>query len=117
MKIKTETLTGAALDWVVASAMKLTVIQIKNGAPYTESYPKIGGAIFAPSTDWSQGGPIIERELLCLNPDTPRKQWVATTNDAGLMQFGPTALIAAMRCLVASKLGDTVDVPDELINN
>ena len=29
--------------------------------------------------------------------------------------FGPTPLIAAMRCFVASKLGDEVDVPDELI--
>jgi hypothetical protein len=27
---------------------------------------------------------------------------------------GPTPLIAAMRCLVASKLGDEVDVPEEL---
>lgn len=77
MKIKTAKLTGTALDWVVASAMKLTVIQIKNGAPYTESYPKIGGAIFAPSTDWSQGGPIIEQEVISivgLNPDP--KQWL-----------------------------------------
>lgn len=28
--------------------------------------------------------------------------------------YGPTPLIAAMRCYVASKLGETVDVPDEL---
>ena len=30
------------------------------------------------------------------------------------MQFGPTPLIAAMRCYVASKLGDEVEVPEEL---
>ena len=29
-------------------------------------------------------------------------------------EHGPTPLIAAMRCYVASKLGDEVDVPDEL---
>ena len=30
------------------------------------------------------------------------------------MQNGPTPLIAAMRCYVASKLGDEVEVPVEL---
>jgi hypothetical protein len=28
--------------------------------------------------------------------------------------FGPTPLFAAMRCYVASKLGDEVDVPEDL---
>ena len=28
---------------------------------------------------------------------------------------GPTPLIAAMRCYVASKLGDEVEVPEELL--
>jgi hypothetical protein len=30
------------------------------------------------------------------------------------MNEAPTPLIAAMRCYVASKLGDEVDVPEEL---
>lgn len=29
--------------------------------------------------------------------------------------YGPTMLIAGLRCYVASKLGDEVDVPDELV--
>ena len=29
--------------------------------------------------------------------------------------IGPTPLIAAMRCFAASRLGDEVDVPDELV--
>jgi hypothetical protein len=38
--------------------------------------------------------------------------WIAT----GYLveECAPTPLIAAMRCYVASKLGDEVDVPDEL---
>jgi len=28
--------------------------------------------------------------------------------------YGPTPLIAAMRCYVASKMGDEIDVPTEL---
>ena len=65
------------------------------------------------STKWSQAGPIIEREGLCVNPDFPRG-WMAITNNAELIQFGPTPLIAAMRCYVASKLGDEIEIPEEL---
>jgi hypothetical protein len=72
------------------------------------------GGLYAPSFDWAQGGPIIEREKLaiCIG----RKQWLAFSDDtenAGVQ--GPTPLIAAMRCYVASKLGYDVDVPEELI--
>lgn len=83
------------------------------------------------STDWSQGGPIIEREGINLSVDY---QDDAMSNDmvqigwkgnlwnnsvpgtAGFLQwaYGPTPLIAAMRCFVASRLGDTVEVPEEL---
>jgi hypothetical protein len=31
------------------------------------------------------------------------------------MQNGPTPLIAAMRCYVASKFGDEVETPEELL--
>lgn len=31
------------------------------------------------------------------------------------MRYGPTPLIAAMRCYVASKLGDEVEIPEELL--
>jgi Protein of unknown function (DUF2591) len=34
--------------------------------------------------------------------------------DPEYLAYGPTPLIAAMRCYVASKLGDEVEVPDEL---
>jgi hypothetical protein len=73
---------------------------------------------FNPSTDWSQGGPIIEREWIC--PDRLLNgQWVACkrtdTGDSMLFaRTGPTPLIAAMRCYVASKLGDEVEIPEEL---
>ena len=42
-------------------------------------------------------------------------RWMAwPTRDQTKMVYGPTALIAAMRCYVASKLGEEVDVPEEL---
>jgi hypothetical protein len=34
--------------------------------------------------------------------------------DDGFFQKGPTPLIAAMRCYVTLKLGDEVEVPEEL---
>jgi hypothetical protein len=68
---------------------------------------------FEPSTDWAQGGPIIERELIGLVPPLDERGWAAAT-DKTEFSYGPTALVAAMRCYVASKLGDDVDVPEEL---
>lgn len=68
-----------------------------------------------PSTDWAQGGPIIEREwidLHCVNDSLWEAECPAPCGLA--MQNGPTPLIAAMRCYVASKLGADVDVPEEL---
>ncbi len=66
---------------------------------------------FAYSTNWAQGGPIIDRERINVEPfrDINGDQWSAD----GAWN-SPTALIAAMRCYVASKLGDEVDVPEEL---
>lgn len=98
--MKTSELTGAALDWAVDKAQGRFCLY-----PY-ESY----------STDWSQGGPIIEREsisILC----TDDYEWVAgygtTQWDRGC-PTSPTPLIAAMRCFVASKMGDDIEIPQEL---
>lgn len=41
-------------------------------------------------------------------------QWVKRTDWPRHYWQGPTTLIAAMRCYVASKLGDEVEVPEEL---
>jgi hypothetical protein len=75
------------------------------------------------STDWAQGGPIIEREGITLRaPSSEGIQyrakdgsplWRASTPD-GVSGNGPTPLIAAMRCYVSSKLGDEVEIPEEL---
>lgn len=70
------------------------------------------------STDWAQAGPIIGRENISVGYQghlgvPPDSLWYAT--DRGdACGFGKTPLIAAMRCLVASKLGDEVEVPKEL---
>lgn len=65
----------------------------------------------------------MERELISVSREfsefTKGNEWAAWTpapirDDAEAFGYGPTPLIAAMRCYVASKLGDEVDVPDEM---
>jgi hypothetical protein len=113
MKIKTNQLTGDALDWAVAKCADL---------PFPFAYDDYGREYpVSPSTLWAQGGPIIERErieLKCWDGT-----WVAEVlhedrKYGGVMRSegqGPTILLAAMRCYAASILGDEVDVPDELL--
>lgn len=76
--------------------------------------------VYNPTTDWSQGGPIIEREKIeikYLGYDNP-PYWGALkfspSTYARRGAVGPTPLIAAMRCYVASKLGDEIEIPEEL---
>lgn len=111
MKIKVSEATNLQLDWLVAKATNTIVIQVRKGVTFTPSYPTIGGKPFQPSTDWLTGGPLIEREKITVSDAL--NSWCAGYNGT-LNTFGPTPLIAAMRCYVASKFGDEVEVPDEL---
>jgi len=102
MKIKTNELSGAALDWAVVKCKG--VMDDLIGFTLEQGY--------TPSTDWAKGGQIIEREQIAIYL-SDHKEWTGT--DGWKRGTGPTPLIAAMRCYVASKLGDEVEVPDELL--
>lgn len=122
--MKTSELIDITLDWAVAKCWGVEVEYINDGitrcllkvAPFT--------GIYAPSTNWAQGGPIIEREIHNLfkwNQIEPGPElWCGVHNRRTLegiyvlQMDGPTPLIAAMRCYVASKLGDEVEIPEEL---
>jgi hypothetical protein len=114
MKVKTNTLVGPALDWAACLANGYDEgwlrRQLTNPNPSTRAIPK-------PSTDHAQGGPIIERERMTVGivdgDDIGWTAWMRYDNQK-LWASGPTLLTAAMRCYVASKLGDEVDIPDEL---
>lgn len=70
---------------------------------------------FEPSTNWAQGGPLIARMFEGgLQLTKVAGQVRASLDTPNGFYYGPTPLIAAMRCYVASKLGDTVEVPGEL---
>ena len=107
--MKTAELTGAALDWAVCKAKGQYQCPV-------DEYTEVWMASRRYSTDWAQGGPIIEREEMSVehcNTDTSDSPWSACSA-GGKYHFGPTPLIAAMRCYVASVLGDTVDIPEGL---
>jgi hypothetical protein len=122
--MKTSELTGAALDWAVAKCI-YDNLRYRYGSPcfnpltkrvYESQGLQDIGVTFSPSTNWAQGGPIIEREAITVSEGSPVAglEWMACDRGCTHIQHGPTYLIAAMRCYVASKLGDDVAVPKEL---
>ena len=121
MNVKTSDLIGFALDWAVALCEGKDYLYKDKFAgkllPYRREY----------STDWAQGGPIIEREgieLLCnltaaeaskfKNAHADWQAFYRQRRATHERSFGTTPLVAAMRCYVESKFGNEVDVPDEL---
>jgi hypothetical protein len=104
LKIQTQSLTGPALNWAVGKA--------------------VGSDPVGYSTDWKFGGPIIEQESIGIQMAYPAEDgkpalWYAakfaTSVKAPPRAHGPTPLVAAMRCFVLSRLGEEVDVPEELL--
>lgn len=120
MKIKISELTGAALDWAVAKCEgQDAVIDYGEVCVFKTVEFVEHKFLWKPSTNWTQGGPIIEREGINLDNYGKNPQWSAWTpapdRESGEAQaYGSTPLIAAMRCYVASKLGDEVEIPEEL---
>ena len=116
MKVKTSELQGAALDWAVAKCEVGEPV----GSFLDNVVPHPDYNTFCPSTDWAQGGPIIEREKISVMFSFDLGVWVSAIGELWVPEeggvHGPTPLIAAMRCFVASKLGDEVEVPDEIVS-
>ena len=112
--MKTSELTGAALDWAVA---KCEGYEINKMHAFDGERACMGviGHGYSPSTDWAQGGPIIEREKITWAGQSARIcKYFGGHTWQNLEEFGPSPLIAAMRCYVASKLGDEIDIPEAL---
>jgi len=142
MQVAVESATGVVLNWMVAQCEGFPST-IWHSVPMPEDYTCHCGLYVHPahrnwkaihiedcpeqyrySTDWAQGGPIIDREIHNLfkwNQIEPGPEiWCAVHNHKtpegiyALQMDGPTMLIAAMRCYVLAKLGPLVEVPDEL---
>ena len=120
--MKTSKLIDSTLDWAVAETNGMFSFGVYTGSRVINdklhllnSNGDVFNSPYQPSKNWAQGGPIIEREKIKVDPR--KGNWEATIwNEPQIRNpsYGPTHLIAAMRCYVASKLGDEVDVPEEL---
>lgn len=128
--------TPDQINWLVAKCEGIVLIL----APFkgAKNFVILGqdmkptSATYTPTKSWAQGGPIIEREDITVRPVfhagrterdldiyykdgwtayiEPKVFWVTPR-----AKTGSTPLIAAMRAFAASKLGDKVDVPEELV--
>lgn len=127
VRVRTESLTDRALDFAVAAAVypkshfsggRLRVRAMIEGEESTIGAVFLGEPAtftpgFSPSTDWAQGGPLIESYGVELMP-VAKDRWAATATETDA-QFGVTPLVAAMRAIVVSVLGEAVDVPEVLV--
>jgi len=122
MQVKVSELTGHTLTWAVGlceTQANMDVSLVKNGKPglwITALDPTLGLRELNYYDDWEQVGPIIEREEISINPHYSQG-WSAyyqyrQNPGAFKSSYGPTPIIATMRCYVASKLGDKVEIPD-----
>jgi hypothetical protein len=109
--------------WAVAKSLGLHVTMTRGGwfvfdsdafSEFRNDYNDDKLQSFRPSTDWAQGGVIIEREKISIEHlygagDAGADVWVATRVEGSSIseEQGSTALIAAMRCYVASKQGES----------
>lgn len=121
--MKTSELSGAALDWAVAKCEGFTAYNSMTGEMLSlrNEYGLVQLCDYNYSADWAFGGPIIEREGLYLKANDSANEWACGAlsikrydNKPGPLYFGPTPLVAAMRCYVASKLGDEIEIPEEV---
>lgn len=131
IKVKTSELEGAALDWAVVEA--LGGVRDGHRIDLPSGYWCVG--LYSPSREWQQGGPLIDKYQLTLS--SPKSSvhrnggpshgwgesgvWSACTWEKGVNGKRATgyhessALAAAMRTIVKFELGDTVEVPKELV--
>lgn len=111
-------LSRAALDWAVGQCQNRELYRSKSGRWMTADYGQFnhrhGAPWWNPSTNWEQGGPIIEREGIALTTIDCAPNWEADIGGT-IKATGPTPLVAAMRAYVHATLGDTVHIPRTVV--
>ncbi|CEL30236.1 phage protein NinX family protein [Pseudomonas fluorescens] len=116
-EVKTQDLSGAALDWAVAQAeqVKVTVNGAFSEKVFIGSKSGLIKGLYKPCADWSHGGLLIEKyavEFEWITDATIRAEVPACASSG----YGNKHLTAACRAIVASVLGETVSVPKELLS-
>ncbi|KQQ60129.1 hypothetical protein ASF84_05320 [Pseudomonas sp. Leaf127] len=131
VEVKTAELVGAALDWAVARVEAVENLVLRKGQPaFERDFDPDCWAddhdmklfkcwrFYTPSTDWGQGGPLIDKFKIGITHDRLDKKGLACQaipKASPFPSYGGTTLTAACRAIVASKLGETVSIPRELL--
>lgn len=135
MKIKTSELVGSALDRAVDLAEGFT---FSLGIPESQTainescrkgvWRRAPGGRWAcmscfghsrSSRDWGEGGPILTEAKISRTIDHSGL-WIAYygfnySDDKEHMQCHTSELVAGLRCYVSMRLGDEVEIPDDLL--
>ncbi|MFV7463058.1 DUF2591 domain-containing protein [Pseudomonas shirazica] len=124
IEVKTSDLSGEALGWSVGKAEGLEVFLAspEYGNPWRVFARYQGQAIvqtkrYNPWEDWALGGPLIDKyeaDFQWARPGMLRAV-VSVGQSVGAAR-AETHLLAAGRAIVSAKLGDTVQVPKELMS-
>ncbi len=126
VEVKTAELIGPALDWAVAMAdgwkadrpqdgqvSKNGVYRLVGPRPMRSTVPP--DWYYDPSTGWAVGGQLRDKYKVDITElDTGVLASICTESCECIESRGPTALITLCRAIVATKLGDVVQVPAEL---
>lgn len=121
MKIKTSELSGSDLDWAVAVALgahgQETGSKTLKGCKHwvVPGFEPMRWDNWTPSWDWKQGGKLIASHAIgFVGHDADNWQAFSSPEDVTYRGVGPTHLVAACRMIVSAKLGDEIEVPEEL---
>jgi hypothetical protein len=123
IEVKLADLEGRALDWAVA---QVAGVAVKLSPPHNGTYWRVSlvdrGYAYRPSTDWNQGGPLMEKYAKSFgmvdSSDPPRFRAFARDNGPeGFCRIagGATILQAFCRALIRLHRGDVVAVPEVLV--
>lgn len=120
-------LSGAALDWAVAKAVGDDVT-VMPGMTWKSYHVWTAGTFqrYSPTTDGARGMPLLHKHAVASEPADAWQEYgnnwqatcITTRADADhsfYHQQGDTPLIAGMRAIVGAILGDTIEVPSELL--
>ncbi|AOV18819.1 hypothetical protein BJI67_16400 (plasmid) [Acidihalobacter aeolianus] len=144
MEHRVESLDGLVLDWAVAQAGGVDVV-LGEGCLLQVYAAQREKKVYAPSSCWGLGGQIIEDQAIAIRRHPSTGSWYAMmSEDLGSFEHaawvkmtasggerygtlsyqvhkrqqrfdGPTPLVAAMRCFVASKFGSELHIPSAVL--
>lgn len=124
MKVKVSELVGVQLDLAVALALGASITRPQdaqiclNGEHMLcgEKNKRYSRYVYSPSTNWEQCGSLIEAFDLTLNRVTPANEhWKSSPHNSWSSGIDKNPMIAICRAVVATKIGDEVELPDDLV--